>query len=347
MFTFLDIPFDRVTYRDGQLLSSIDMRDDLRWDVRFRALHTRYLHETWGIALGLHVTMPKDKPDAKNYVRNNCGHNASQLRPLRSSSDGILGNDYKDSVKVFPGYAVDGMGRDIVLSKPALVKVPFTGDFTETFVLSVMYRADSDLCDRFDRMASCPGSDLEACTERPVFSWQRPHELIPGLHVPLAKAVVLAGRPTGLDLRVRRYAHRLVRPHVGLGSTEPGRTGWREWSRQGTPLGLKVDVDTSRGGFIKTPYYFATLHGGFSTTDVAPAEVLGLQPALSGMNSSLSTENLRFVFITNLTRVGFTYRIILLGKDLGSQIDADEYRQWFISWIGIEPVTGAEPPKED
>jgi hypothetical protein len=301
MFTGLDIPFDRITYKDGQLLRSSDMRDDLRRADRLRDLHTRYLHETWGIALGLDVYKPR----------------------------GIPYPDYMKMLYVNPGYAVDGMGRDIVLSKSKWVRAPNTYG-AETFALSVMRPADSESCDRLDR-------DLEGHMEGPVFAWRKPDELIPGLHVPLVKAVVQSGEPGGLDYSVRRYARRLVRPHVGLGSTRAGGTDWKVWSLKSMQLGLEVCVDTSEGGFISTPYYFATLHGDSSAAYAAPVR----------MNSSPFPEGLRSGFIMNCTRVGFKYRIIMLGEDPGSKIDADEYKQWFISWIGIEPVTGAEPPRED
>ena len=51
----LDIPFDRITYRDGQLLTALDLSDEQRRHDRLRRLHVRYLHDTWGIALGLEV----------------------------------------------------------------------------------------------------------------------------------------------------------------------------------------------------------------------------------------------------------------------------------------------------
>ena len=51
----LEIPFDRVTWRDGQLLTANDMQSDQTRDSRLWQLHTRYLHDTWGIAIGFAV----------------------------------------------------------------------------------------------------------------------------------------------------------------------------------------------------------------------------------------------------------------------------------------------------
>ena len=79
----LQIPFDRVTYRDGQLLASRDLQDDVRADQRLRSLHTRYLHDTWGIALGFTVT----------------------------ASVG------SSSVHVGPGYAIDASAQELLLAE--------------------------------------------------------------------------------------------------------------------------------------------------------------------------------------------------------------------------------------
>jgi len=51
----LQTPFDRVTYREGQLLASRDLHDDFDTAERLRRMHTRFLHYTWGIALGFSV----------------------------------------------------------------------------------------------------------------------------------------------------------------------------------------------------------------------------------------------------------------------------------------------------
>ena len=57
----LDIPFDRVTYRDGQLLDARDLRDDHLSDTRLRRLMFSVSHDTWGIALGFEVIQLNDK----------------------------------------------------------------------------------------------------------------------------------------------------------------------------------------------------------------------------------------------------------------------------------------------
>ena len=51
-----------------------------------------------------------------------------------------------------------------------------------------------------------------------------------------------------LDMRVRRFTQPLLRPHIGVGVTEEGRSGWQEWVELGElepqTLGLELKVDT-------------------------------------------------------------------------------------------------------
>src|SRR5712691_6747461 len=105
MISDLDIPFDRITYRDGQLLTALDLSDEQRRYDRLRRLHVRYLHDTWGIALGFEV------------------HQAADNR----------------AVVVGPGYAVDGTGRDISLAESIHITVPPILDLTPV-VLTMRYQ---------------------------------------------------------------------------------------------------------------------------------------------------------------------------------------------------------------
>jgi len=310
MASDLDIPFDRITYRDGQLLTALDLRDEQRRHDRLRRLHVRYLHDTWGIALGFDVRKVGDNR----------------------------------TVVVGPGYAVDGIGRDILLAESLHITVPTILELTPV-VLTMRYQEDAAFRDRPDLAALCLSGGLNPRHERPLFAWRLPDEVRFGPEVPLVQVVVEAGViQGGLDGRVRRYTQPLVRPYIGWGMTEPGRTGWHQWDDD---LGLEVVVDTSEMGFTRVPYYFATLQGDFGNRageapllrpDVWPT---GTHPTffLGGWN-----------FITDAGRERFTYRII--GRGIGAPqllfhraITASEAesRQWTIAWVGLEPVSGCEP----
>lgn len=298
-----EIPFDRVNYKEGQKLTARDMEDDRRREAWLRRLHTRYQHNTWGIALGLDVDKTGD-------------NRAVQLRP---------------------GYAVDSLGRDILLAETIQVAVP-TVVGPESYVLTLGYQEDSAFRERAEIKNVCLGSGLNLRLERPIIKWRKPNDVQFGPHVPVTQVVIENGAIQGdTDKRVRRNAQSLVRPHIGSGVTERGRSGWREWIEgDNHQLGLELAVDTSEAGFTKIPFYFVLLHGDI------PAVVNNTS------NESLS-RNILFLdglrFITHVRRDGFTYRIARSSQfpidELPSAVHAEE-REWFITWFGLEPVTGCE-----
>jgi hypothetical protein len=308
----LEIPFDRITYRAGQLLTARDRRDEERRHGRLRRLHTRYLHETWGISLG--------------FIVHKMGDNKAVI--------------------VGPGYAVDGAGRDILLAEGIQVPVPeATG--SETFVLVASYQEDAAFQGRPDAAALCLSGGLDTRHERPIFSWHPPDAVRFGPQVPLVQVIVQNGTIQGrLDLRVRRNARPLIRPHMGCGVTEPGRTGWRLWEEQGQDdaLGLEVVVNTSEIGFTNTPYYFAALHGDFGNRDGEPLFESDAWPSGTAPAFFLDA----FGFVTDADRESFTYRIVRT-RELSFPFERAispaeaERREWIISWLGIEPVSGCEP----
>jgi hypothetical protein len=306
MASDLDIPFDRITYRDGQLLTALDLRDEQRRHDRLRRLHVRYLHDAWGIALGFDV------------------HQAEDNR----------------AVVVGPGYAVDGTGRDILLAESIHITVPTIVDLTPV-VLTMRYQEDAAFRDRPELAALCLSGGLDPRHERPLFAWRLQDEVRFGPEVPLVQVVVGRGVIVGgLDGRVRRYAQPLARPHIGWGETEPGRTEWHQWDND---LGLEVIVDTSEVGFTRVPLYFATLQGDFGNRS---GEDPLLQPDVwpSGTHPTFPLGG--WNFISAADREHFTYRIIVAPElPFQRAITASEAksRQWTVAWVGLEPVSGCEP----
>jgi hypothetical protein len=182
----LQVPFDRVTYRDGQLLASSDLRDDSRSNERLRRMHTRFLHATWGIGLGFTVN--------------------AQI------SD--------DMVHIGPGYAIDISAREILLADDIALPIPVTAAATD-LMLVIGYLEDSAYIGLPDLAKLCTGSGLDRRDEKPVFNWRTPDTLNLGLDVPLARVHVQNGALTLLpDLSVRRYAKRMTRPHIASGELD-------------------------------------------------------------------------------------------------------------------------------
>ena len=284
------------------------MRDEQRRHDRLRRLHVRYLHDTWGIALGFEVRKAEDNR----------------------------------AVVVGPGYAVDGTGRDILLAESIHVSVPTIQDLTPV-VLTMRYQEDAAFRDRPELAALCLCGGLDPRHERPLFAWRLPDEVRFGPEVPLVQVVVEAGVIQGeLDGRVRRYTQPLVRPYIGWGETEPGRTGWHQRDDDGDIL--EVVVDTSEVGFTRVPYYFATLQGDFGNrSEEAPLMQPDVWPT---GNATHLFPGRRGIFITDAGREHFTYRIIAApGLPFRRAITASEAesRQWTVAWVGLEPVSGCEP----
>jgi hypothetical protein len=267
----LEIPFDRLTYRDGQLLAARDAGDDVQRDARLRWLHTRALHNTWGIAAGLRV---------------------------RTGSDG-------SSVLVSPGFALDDAGRELVLAQGVTVPVPHVS-VKALMVLTVRYQGNAAYRERAASAGACLGTDGNLRAEEPVFSWRRPDEAPFGPLVPLASAVVTGGLVKDLDLRVRCYAQPLRQPYIATGTTEPGSSGWRHWRKGDVELGLELKVDTSGAGFIEEPRYFPVLHGDLrlGVQDFDQEKLEGAEASFSPTAFQSVAEPQRESFVFRITALG-------------------------------------------
>jgi hypothetical protein len=234
----LQVPFDRITYREGQLLAARDLEDDFLTNQRLRRLHVHYLHNTWGISLGYAVS----------------------------------GNAGDDTVHIGPGYAIDISAREIVLSQDIGVPVPNTAVRTD-LMLVVNYQDDSAYRALPDLRNLCMPGVVDPMDERPGFAWRTPDTLRPGLDVPLAHAAVSEGALIApLDLSVRRNAARLVRPHVGFDVAEVRPQG------NSVPSFLELPIDTTDYGFSQVPQYFARLvqsPGGVTEQQAAVATAIG------------------------------------------------------------------------
>jgi hypothetical protein len=293
----------RAIWRDGQVLASGDLNGEWSDEARRRRLHVRYLHRTGGIALGFTV---------------------------QASSAGVT---------VAPGYAIDNAGRDLLLSQPLVLPLPGDG----TFILVAAFDSAAACRPSLPAADFCAGPDPER--ERAAISWVAGNAASVGTQVPLARAMIAGGAITGdLDFRVRVNARRLVKPYVASGITQAGATNWSDASGLHAPnLYLEAQIDTSAGGFLVTPGYFAALrranapgqHPRAGSLDEA-AKPFGSQPAFSLDGLGV---------ITRPTTQGFTFRMPRGALPLGVDLTAKEAEAggWVVAWVGFEPVTGYEP----
>jgi hypothetical protein len=149
--------------------------------------------------------------------------------------------------------------------------------------------------------------------------------------VALAAADTAQGLVVGaLDGRIRRHAHKLARPRVGAGATEPGGTAWTAAGPTGDVRFLEVEVSTEEAGFLARPRYLATLE----PPPGAGAALLGHRP---------------LGWITAAHAASFTFQVAAGPLAFALDLDADTARRqgWSVSWLGVEPWAGAEPPADD
>lgn len=223
----LAIPFQRITWRDGQTLTSRDLRDDRNYGDRLRHLHIRYLHKTWGVVEGLNVT----------------------------AAGG-------DAVSVSPGYALDLEGRELLLPMATRVATPPNVAASATIYLVLSQSTLFASCATApDLTTLCPGVRNPLPLEAGTLSWKALTEVQLGDDVLLARVLIAGGNlASAIDTSIQRRAATMNQPRLWSDATPQGQTGWTDGMEK--PLQeIRATVDTSDAGFIATPAYFARLAG--------------------------------------------------------------------------------------
>jgi hypothetical protein len=298
----------RISWRDGQVLASRDLKAELQNEERYRKLHNRYLHGAWGIAFGLQVNL---SPDGSRVI-------------------------------VSPGYAIDKRGRDLLLAEIFMVVAP---PVDGRFVLAASHDESTACPPSLPDADFCPGVDTRR--ERAAIAWMEEDEIDFGIHVPLARASFASSKVQGdLDSRVRHYARRMAGPHIGWGATHAGNSNWQDISAPKRPdLWLQADVDTSSAGFVNTPRYLATLCRLSAARKRPRQGSLDEFAARFGTGPALTLDGIGSVIRATATQ--FTYRLPRGALPFGIDLTASEAEAggWAIAWIGIESpdATLAQP----
>ena len=223
---------ERIRYRKGQALASRDLRDEQDFEGMLRWNHNRSLHHAWGIAIGLEVT-----------------------------------NQGGRAVRVSPGIAYDGYGRELLLSRPVEIDFPEL-KVNQASDLVIRYKESAEFPRRSDMQATCLPQESEdsgkvsfsALEEQPAFLWRKAGTARLGEEIPLIRVQPGANEASlELDRSVRRSAQALSRPHIGHGEVLVDLKSMIPWievieNRQ-LLMGLQFEVDTSPAGFDRTPCY--------------------------------------------------------------------------------------------
>lgn len=299
----VEIPeLERITFFKGQQLTAADLTDLQQFNREMRWLHNRGQHQ-WGIGYGFDVN----------------GDRGSRV------------------VTVLPGYGIDNLGREVILTEPQTKPVPAIaggGDRSEVvYFLVAAYQSDEDQHVAERRSGVCLPGGTVRLSEEPLIDWRLPNQLNEGFELILAKAWVKncqLSRP--LSLAMRRSARPSEQPYIAAGQTEVGNTEWEAWSVNGQMIGLQTQVNTSAARFRTTPRYLAHVAGErYLAEDPGPLIALG------------------FPSVVDATSKGFLLQVMLPAIAAGSPSinpaklrDAGEGPQIFnkleshVVWMGVE-----------
>src|SRR4051794_3215885 len=194
-----DIPtLERPVFFDGQRLTADDLEAVQAFDRELRWLHNRSLHG-WGVSRGLTV------------------------RGERGAA----------AVEVAPGYALDCLGRELVVPEPVSLPVPPVVTSTRWY-LTVTYRGDDELTPEL-RDGACDMRGAVRLPDAPSLAFRPKRRL--GIDVVLARVNVEGCALASLSLAERNELHP-PSPYVGAGRTVPGATEWRGWPDGGNPYAV-------------------------------------------------------------------------------------------------------------
>jgi hypothetical protein len=241
-------------------------------------------------------------------------------------------------VTVAPGYAIDCLGRELILTQPITLPVPAVAGVSAgakvapaTFFLTISYLDDAFQPTLESRPGVCLPAGTVRLAEGPLVQWQQLKDIQDGINVILAEASVLncqLNAPLGLD--VRRNARPAEQPYINAGQVPPAAITW-------TPVagGIATRVDTSAAKFAATPAYFA--------------HVVGLRQVkvfATGTTEVFTQYNLVSVPIVELPAPdSFVLQVVLLMFNASNAVvavpPADVLNiipvlDWTIVWMGIE-----------
>jgi hypothetical protein len=296
MAAISDIPvLQRPAFFDGQRLTADDLAAVQDYDRELRWLHNRSLHG-WGVARGLTVS----------------------------------GERGAASIDVAPGYALDSMGRELVVAEPVSLPVPPVAA-ASSWYLTATYRDDADMTPEL-RDGACDARGAVRLPDAPAVGFRVGHRL--GYDVVLARVTVAGCALKSVSTSERNELHP-PSPYVGAGQTVSGATGWRAWPDDGNFYAVAATVDTTAAGFRKAPRYQASVVGerlrhdgslvdGYAHVESAAATSFDLVvPLISGQLVAYYGGS-----IVELNPTG-TFDATLLDElrdDLG----------WCVAWIGVE-----------
>lgn len=206
-------------------------------------------------------------------------HNQSLHQPGIGSGFAVSGKKSARQATIQPGYAIDALGREIVLTESDIEPVPPVADDgfggPVYFDLTVAYPDDALLKVTETRDGVCVDRGAIRLREAPVFCWVRlgpPPDRLPidaslrsdlqvGLRLRLGRAQVLNCQlDRAISIAQRRNARPAEQPYVACGRTD-GDWQIPDVNALGIGLEITTKVDTTEAQFRTPPCYTAHLVG--------------------------------------------------------------------------------------
>lgn len=289
-------------------------------------------------------------------------HNQSLHQPGVASGYAVAGGKGDREVTITPGYALDSLGREIVLTESRLEPVPPVADNgadrPALYDLAVAYPDDTDLKETEKREGICLPRGVIRLREEPVFCWvalgddgqprdeQLKTRIQNGLLIVLARAEILncqLNQP--LSTAQRRSARPPKQPRIVCGRTkavwvatplDPGAKLRFNVLLDLTlvPVKFAARVDTSAARFAATPCYSARLAG----------ERVRTSPITTGPSGDFTWVVDALVNIATSpspTATEFTLEAFPLVQSYAVSADPvainkDLFDGWEVCWLGVE-----------
>jgi len=330
---------ERIKFFDGQRLFASDLQDVEQFNREMRWLHNQSLHQP-GIASGYAVT----------------------------------GNKDDRQVTIEAGYAIDSLGREIVLTQPEVLQIPPVANDGQGnavyYDLTVSYPSDLMLKETETRDGICASRSAVRLREKPVFCWvelvstssvfgdkailegrqaklaKLNEQVEDGLRIRLARAEILNCKLNQrLSVTQRLNAKPPPQPFIFADHTKT-KLQW-EAKPSGFAIQATVRIDTSAANFRTAPRYFAHVIG--------PREV---KPTIGGQPVPLIIDGFERIFsLSDKTspgfvpgvdiddRIGFKFSLFIpsvlidLSKvtlDDVSKALSPALNEWYVEWMGVE-----------
>jgi hypothetical protein len=319
---------ERLQFFNGQRLFASDLQGLEQFNREMRWLHNQSLHQA-GVASGYAISGKKDDRE----------------------------------VTIQPGYALDSLGREIVLTQTVVEPVPPVANDGRGrpvyFDLVVSYPDDAQLKETETRDGICVSRSAVRLREAPVFCWV---ELSPtgdppgpqaldtdrqaklaslntdvesGIRIRLARAEVLNCRLNQpLSLSQRKNARPSPQPYVAAGRSASAAL----WSSAVTGFGITIslDVDTSQAHFRSKPSYFANVIGKrdleLTMGGVKSTFILDGFPRLD-----LKAGGFKFSLLIPEILIDRKFKLEDVAKALPPALSAlPPADKWYVEWIGVE-----------